>query len=235
MGFVHKFEGPRPMLELGTPARARATMAALQSAHGREVTNFAQFLSELDELWQTRAWEIVPEGEPYGSLDSMLVDVIGCDLSELERRYDVSLERYRREAKLDRAEPSLSPGQPGAQSAEEYDNTYSRGHANTYGHSDTVDRVLARLKREANPETAQGPCPSSRAAEMLDAIRSGAVSPNAAAREMGWRKGPDEAPRVQLSREPDRAAARLVARFGRDWCRDLVAALDAAVQREGEP
>lgn len=44
-----------------------------------------------------------------------------------------------------------------------------------------------------------------------------------------------EAPAVvRLEKHPDRAAARLVERFGRDWCRDLVAALDAAVHREEE-
>lgn len=37
---------------------------------------------------------------------------------------------------------------------------------------------------------------------------------------------------VRVERQPDRAASRLVERFGREWCRDLVIALDAAVQRE---
>lgn len=37
---------------------------------------------------------------------------------------------------------------------------------------------------------------------------------------------------VRVERQPDRAASRLVERFGREWCRDLVIALDAAVQRD---
>lgn len=35
---------------------------------------------------------------------------------------------------------------------------------------------------------------------------------------------------VRVERQPDRAAARLVERFGREWCRDLMIALSAATE-----
>jgi hypothetical protein len=66
---------------------------------------------------------------------------------------------------------------------------------------------------------------------MLEAVGEGKATPNAAAVALGWRK---KKPTVQLDEAPDRAAARLVQRFGEAWCRDLVVALDAAVQRQGE-
>jgi hypothetical protein len=91
--------------------------------------------------------------------------------------------------------------------------------------------LTARLEREADPERAEDPGKTERARELLEAIRDGAKTPNAAAVEMGWRK---KKPVVQLDEHPDKAAARLVERFGAEWCRDLVIALDAVVQQEGE-
>jgi hypothetical protein len=83
--------------------------------------------------------------------------------------------------------------------------------------------VVARLKRDSASDP--------RAAAMLEAVGEGKATPNAAAVALGWRK---KKPTVQLDEAPDRAAARLVQRFGEAWCRDLVVALDAAVQRQGE-
>jgi hypothetical protein len=83
--------------------------------------------------------------------------------------------------------------------------------------------VVARLKRDSASDP--------RAAAMLGAIADGKATPNAAAVALGWRK---RKPTVTLDEQPDRAAARLVERFGAEWCRDLVVALDAAVQRQGE-
>lgn len=59
----------------------------------------------------------------------------------------------------------------------------------TKGFADTADRVVARLKRD-DPELA-------------DLVVKGAVTPNAAAREKGWRK-----PRIVLS-SPERIADSL--------------------------
>jgi hypothetical protein len=89
--------------------------------------------------------------------------------------------------------------------------------------SDTAEYVVARLKRDAEHDE--------RARELLEAVRVGSMKPNAAAVALGWRK---KKPTVTLDETPDRAAARLVERFGAEWCRDLVVALDAAVQRQGE-
>jgi hypothetical protein len=83
--------------------------------------------------------------------------------------------------------------------------------------------IVSRLKRDSASDP--------RAAAMLEAVGEGTVTPNAAAVELGWRK---KKPTVTLDETPDRAAARLVERFGAEWCRDLVVALDAAVQRQGE-
>lgn len=125
---------------------------------------------------------------------------------------------------VERTEPAASHGREGASSAEEHravnGNTYPDRGKDTYGNSSR--HIVSRLKRDAEGDE--------RAAELLEAIRDGVKTPNAAAVEMGWRK---KKPTVQLDEQPDRAAARLVERFGLDWCRDLVIALDAAVQREG--
>jgi hypothetical protein len=74
--------------------------------------------------------------------------------------------------------------------------------------------TLRRLKRDAP--------------EAFDRVVAGEVSANAAAIESGIRR-----PTVQLTNaNPDSAAARLVERFGTEWCRDLMIALDAACAKE---
>lgn len=225
VAFAYKFEGPRTLMELGSAPRARATLGVLQSVYGRETSNFSELLQELDELLETRAWEIVPEGNPYGSFDAMLVDVIGCDLGALEQRYGRSLEKYR----FDKTKPSnphggsrAGAGRPAMDDRPHDDINQERGHVvDLYCHNDTAEGQIARLKRDAATDE--------KAAELLDAVREGEMKPHAAAVAMGWRKN---TPRVALPSEPDRAASRLVERFGREWCADLVIALDAAVQKE---
>lgn len=46
--------------------------------------------------------------------------------------------------------------------------------------------------------------------------------------------GVEEPAVVRLTRRPDGAAQKLVERFGREWCRDLMIALDAKVNGAGE-
>jgi hypothetical protein len=87
--------------------------------------------------------------------------------------------------------------------------------------SDTAEYVVARLKRDAEHDE--------RARELLEAVREGSMKPNAAAVALGWRK---KKPTVTLDEEPDRAAARLVERFGREWALEVARAVFASVEGE---
>ena len=78
----------------------------------------------------------------------------------------------------------------------------------TKGFEDTADRVVARLKRD-DPELA-------------DLVIKGAITPNAAAREKGWRK-----PRIVVS-SPEAVARALLKYMSADDIARLIAALVGA-------
>ena len=107
-------------------------------------------------------------GNPYGSPDAMLIDVIGCDLSDLERHYNVSLEKYR----VERVKPGASHGgkREGA-GRRVADEGSGDGDANqgSVHYLDSPDRgsdyYISRLKRDAETDA--------KAAELLEAIREG--------------------------------------------------------------
>jgi hypothetical protein len=107
----------------------------------------------------------------------------------------------------DETEPELFDG--GDRRSSEFQSRATR--LKTPGESDDVERVVARLKRDA----ARDPDVANLAAKVI----SGEVKPNAAARQMGWRK-----PRIVLS-SPERVAVRLRDHFKDPEQRRLLAEL----------
>jgi hypothetical protein len=228
MAWQYQWTGkPRAMLDLGTPARAVETLGALQIAVQGSTADVARLARELDELCAVRAWELVPEGEPFGDPDTMLVQAIGMTMEELTAKHGKPFEDLAHKYGLAKVKPAASHGREDAprdsagRMLPESRPDHGKVRAEqTYGNSSR--HIIARLKRDSASDP--------RAAAMLEAVGEGKATPNAAAVELGWRK---KKPTVTLDEAPDRAAARLMERFGEAWCRDLVVALDAAVQRQG--
>jgi hypothetical protein len=69
--------GPRELKTPGTVVWAWQTLNALKRSWELKELSVKQYDDVLDELKEYRAWELVPPGNPYGSLEAMLKAEIG--------------------------------------------------------------------------------------------------------------------------------------------------------------
>jgi len=163
----------------------REQMRSSAQGDGASPRTFAYLLQKAE---QNRVWERLtgPHSEPFGSFRAFLeapAAAGGLEMDE-ERLYhaaslagvlDLAQRLYRGDIK-----ESRTAGRPPIN---------ERGTFISVGRPDSAEKVVARLKRD-DPELAER-------------VVSGEVTPNAAAREKGWRK-----PRIILS-SPERIAASL--------------------------
>jgi hypothetical protein len=171
-----KFPGPRDTLERGTTPWVHQTLVHLQVLFKTEKASIDGVLRTLEELIESRAWEVYPEGAPFGSCDAMLKSALGCTLSEFFEEID----RRRNPLKAKAVEPSALPGgQPENRNAAEFEYDApqeNEGYHDNDSRGTSTDYLLARLARDFP--------------EALERVQRGEVTPNRAAVEVGIRKPP---------------------------------------------
>jgi hypothetical protein len=189
------FSGPRALKEEGSADWCWQTVDLLK----RYLFNIEQTWRQADqvvsELEQVQAWKAIRPEKPYRSFNAMCLDLLGMPASDVRGRID------REKIKALRQPQGGRPRKGNLRDTEVID------------HTDTADRVVARLKRD-DPELA-------------DLVVKGAITPNAAAREKGWRK-----PRVVVS-SPEAVARSLRKYMSADDIAALIAALTGK-DRDGQ-
>jgi hypothetical protein len=129
--------GPRQLYPVGSAAWCQVTIRVLRDYLGHVATEWKQAENILNELVTQRAWEHVPPGKPYGSLDALLKAELGLDSDAIRQRI--------RDAELAVHGGNAVPGQKGFQRA---DNIRSLA----YGTSETY--AYRRLRRD-RPDLAE--------------------------------------------------------------------------------
>lgn len=179
-GQATRFEGPLHTLEPGSPPWIRARCSQLATAWQAESRNYTHVFEIIEDLLSQRAPETYPEEKPWGDVDAMCADVLGCPLQEIRDRADRDLRRV----KAARAEPRGRNGgvRSGAGRRRASGAPHQSNHDNTdYGQRGTgSDYLLSRMTRDAETQPA--------ALEALNAVRAGELTPNAAAVRLGYRK-----------------------------------------------
>jgi hypothetical protein len=113
--------GPRDLKRPGTVEWAWQTLSALKRHWVQKKLSVSQFEDILVELEEYHAWDIVPPGNPYGTMDAMLRAEIGK--GEEEAREDIGKrQQAARQAALDNGEP-LQPHGTNQHSGEEITNS----------------------------------------------------------------------------------------------------------------
>jgi hypothetical protein len=173
--------GPRSLNPTGSPDWCWQTVDLLK----RYLFNIEQTWRQADEvvseLREVSAWKVIPPEAPYGSFDRMCREVLGMPARDVAKRID------REKIK------ALGPNGGDRRSLDFQSNTTRLKIDSAVP---DADYITARLKRD-DPELAER-------------VVRGEVTPNAAAREKGWRK-----PRIVLS-SPERVAASLRRYLPRD-------------------
>ena len=192
--------GPRALKKAGSPDWCWQTVDLLK----RYLYNIEQTWQQADEvvgeLHGVQAWKVLPTPEkPYGSFDKLCKELLGMRAQDVAKRID------REKIK------ALGPNR-GRTVTERI--ASSRDTRASVAESDSSDYVMSRLKRDAEKAD-----PDPGAASLYSKVLGGEVTPNAAARQMGWRK-----PRIVLS-TPDHVAKRLRDHFKDPGQRILLAEL----------
>lgn len=212
MAFEFKFEGAITDLTPGSPPWIRARCHFLRRMMNDDKATMETILKTLEDLRAHEAWLKYPEGHPWGSVDAMLLDVVGYTLRDLQLEFERRTAPLAVAALPPAADPHSRPGNDGgsrglARSADEYlasDDTSAAcaDIPRSHGHSEkrnnqTAEGHIARLKREA----ARG---DEQAAELLAKVEAGDLAPTRAAVIAGFRKPPNPATQaVNLVRRID--------------------------------
>lgn len=183
--------GPRQLKERGSPEYCWQTAMHLRrvwEGHGLELDMWEKTLAEIQEH---RAWEKIPTDKPYGSLDALLQDVIGCTLKEARDRIVERLDALRDEA----VNPSKGVGAPtGNKNATKAEDKNNVDHINIVPKKESKggtgsEYLLGRIKRDA--EDQKHPERQTAARQALEDYVAGKhVSVRAAARAAGIIKPP---------------------------------------------
>jgi hypothetical protein len=189
--------GPRHLKPFGSPEWCWQTVTYLKDLLGHVNEEWQRINPVLGELEKAKAWEKIPPGQPYGTLDRLLMAEAGLDRRSIKRR-------------LDEIRAAQSHG--GARRVGE-----SQGDTitlNSTGRGTSVEYTVARLKRDAGKNK-----PDPRAVELLPKVLAKEMSPSAAARAMGWR--PE---RVTLIK-PETVARKIRENFTAEQIARLIALL----------
>ncbi len=122
---------PVAVKEPGSPEWCYQSLYILKTYYNSLERFWQEFSTVKQELEQQRAWEKIPPGKPYGSLEAMLEAELGAALPEIERKVVLAKNG-------------------GDRRSEEYQPSNIR--LKSYG--TTHDYTLARLERDA-PELAE--------------------------------------------------------------------------------
>jgi hypothetical protein len=201
---------PSTLLEMLDEVTTKATWRLLPDADGHLFDKFGDFvtaqrpygvgLADKGELRKFLALQHREEREPY-------LRAVTCERMAAMRRRVVELLNLE-------TEPERPLGRPRLGEEKASGTCFSGPTGNA-----TAETIVARLKRDA-PHDPQ-------AADLATRVISGQETPNAAARQMGWRK-----PRIVLS-TPDRVALRLRAHFTDSGDRQRIAQL--LTEQENQP
>jgi hypothetical protein len=171
----HALSGPRALKKAGSPDWCWQTVDLLKQYLYNIEQTWRQADEVVDELRTAQAWKVLPAPEkPYGSFDRLCRELLGMRAQDVQHRID------REKIK------ALGPHR-GSTVTER--NTRVRDTNSSITQGDNSEYVVSRLKRD-DPALAER-------------VVRGEVTPNAAAREKGWRK-----PRIVLS-SPERIADSL--------------------------
>jgi hypothetical protein len=160
--------GPRSLKEPGSPEWCWQTLDALVADYKLIDERFDEVGGALSQLKNVEAWKVIPTDKPYGSLGRMLAMEVGVDSKTIQR--EIAQARKRRKlGKQGGDRRSLKVR--GNKITDQGDNVTlkSRGHSRAY--------ILDRLDRDGLTDLAAD-------------VRSGVISANAAAKQMGWKRQP---------------------------------------------
>ena len=128
-----QLSGPRTMKEPGSPEWCWQTIGHLQLMWEFFEASGGNYLSVLEEAKEHRVWEVVPEGNPFGTKEKMVAALnIGDE--------NAARDRLRREA-LQAVALRSKPGQPAK------DENYALEH-NSFGGSKSTAYLMARIARD---------------------------------------------------------------------------------------
>lgn len=166
------FKKPRACLDPHDPDWIHQSLGHLQFLYGVQTTNVTDLLTELDRLVDVKAWTLYPPEHPYGSFDAMIRAALGCTLDE----FFAELERRKIALKAKTAEPEAEVGYPEGRpnGLEDSATTDDKGNHDNAPRGTGTDYILGRLARDNQ--------------ELLDRVKNGELSPNAAAVLAGIRK-----------------------------------------------
>ena len=71
--------GPRQLKDRGSPDWCWQTVYYLKDCVRHVDEEWRQAEQVLEDLAETRAWQVIPPGEPYGTIDKMLKAEIGLE------------------------------------------------------------------------------------------------------------------------------------------------------------
>lgn len=184
--------GPRHLKPFGSPEWCWQTVTYLKDLLQHVSEEWQRIDPVLGELEKARAWEKIPPGQPYGSFDRLLKTEAGLDRRSIKKR-------------LDEIQAAQSHG--GDRVSEAYqgsDTTLLTGERGS-------KYVVARLRRDAEKDR-----PNPQAVELLPKVLAEEISPNAAARVMGWQK-----PKAVLT-TPEQVARKIREHFTPEQIAQLV-------------
>ena len=149
--------GPRALKEPGSPDWCWQTIDYFQASMRHVSKEWRQAQEVLDELVAVRAWEVIPAGHPYGTLDKMLKAEVGLDARAINDLI--------RQAELAAHGGNAQLGHRGFQRGDNV-TSLNRGSSETY--------AVRRLRRDGH-------------ADLADKVERGELSANRAAVKAGFR------------------------------------------------
>lgn len=157
--------GPRALKQVGSPAWCYQAVNDLRRTYQFKKSTVEDWERILAEVVTAKAWEVIPTGKPYGSLEALLLAEVGA--TEEEARNTVA-------ARAEKAEPLAAPhARPGNRNAAKCDDEQSGENAaddvSRVSHGNGADYLTRRIARD-RPDVLErmkaGEFPSVRAAAL---------------------------------------------------------------------